>query len=139
MAGEKRKTPKERMEEFITLYQKYPRNLIKDKLNITDNTYDKMLIKAVAIHSKEQKQNTDVLKEMERNKPFSENEDDYVFNNQNRKRIITKEGLLDFEGNKPIEESITKLSVAAQVYKFTMEAYNIILPKISHENFYKYE
>jgi len=51
-------------------------------------------------------------------KAFSENEEDYGFENKNIKHIVTKNGLFVFEGNAPIEDpGITPLAKIVQIYK----------------------
>jgi len=133
------RTYNQRLEEFKGYYQKYPRNLIKDKLNITDHTFDKMLRHCIQLEISQRKEEINLLAELERTQPFSKNEDDYGNNAFEGKQMITREGMLIFKGTNPLIDCWNDLSSIAQHYKGIMKENNIILPKISHENFYKYE
>jgi hypothetical protein len=53
--------------------------------------------------------------------PYSTDEDDYGYFND-RKTMITKDGLLSFDGNSPLEEpEKSRLSTVAQLYKSTIK------------------
>ena len=50
-------------------------------------------------------------------KPFSDNEDDYGEDKNPTKQLITKEGILVFEGNESLKDEPTKYQVVARNYK----------------------
>jgi hypothetical protein len=142
MPGEKKIPTKKKLKEFIKLYEDYPKNLVRSKLNLTELQFDKLLRRALKEKIISHKDLID-LKEKDslsvrfQNTPFSENEDDY--GTLNKKRFFTKEGVISFDGNKPIEPRTSLLKGVIEWYKEAMTANNQFLLKISHENFIKYE
>ena len=141
MPGEMKRATKEKLKEFIKLYEDYPRNLVRHKLNLTELQFDKMLRQAlkdkIITNARLIDLNTkDLLAVRFENTPFSENEDDY--GTLSKKNFITKNGIISFDGNEPLEPRTSFLSGVIEWYKEVMEANDIALLKISHENFAKY-
>lgn len=142
MPGETKITTKKKLKEFIKLYEDYPKHLVRHKLNLTELQFDSLLRKAVrdkviTNQGRIELEKKHSLTPRFENTPFSENEDDY--GSLSKKVFITKNGIISFDGNEPIEEKPSLLKGVIQWYKETMEANNIQLLKISHENFVKYE
>lgn len=105
--------------EFESLFEKYPANLIMNKMNINSIGYNRLLA-ASLIRRREYK---DVSTPFYRtNFPYSKNEDDYGIQNDRRK-IITKEGLFEFL-NSPLIPRWSYFSVIANRYKLMLKEIN---------------
>lgn len=142
MPGEIKVATKQKLKEFIKLYEDYPKHLVRHKLNLTELKFDMLLrqaLRAKIVSYKEmiELNQKDSLRPKFENSPFSENEDDY--GTLTKKKFFTNKGVISFDGNEPLEPKTNFLRSAIDWYKITMKQNNILLLKISHENFVKYE
>ncbi len=141
MPGEIELNQKQKLKQFIKLYEDYPKSLVMHKLNLDDLSFDQML--RFSLHKKiitnkkmlELKEKDDIVLKQE-NPPYSDKEEDYHF--LNKKVFITKKGMMFFDGVEPLKKQLNPLSGIAQWYKQTMKENNIQLLNISPEKILKY-
>lgn len=111
---------------------------IAKKYDCSESTARRIIDKKMMYYGILRRKKQPALRYKPESVPFSKNEEDYG-NIATKSIMITKEGIYNFKGTQPLKPVISKLSDIAQHYKHVMSVNNITLPKISHENFYKYE
>ena len=122
MPGETKLNETQKLMKLIKLYEDYPRDLVKHRLDLTDGEFDSLINKAVRrkIISRGYVKDIEKYRELSKNmssEPYSYKESDYG-HNERKKIFITKRGILTFNGNEPIKKPFpTSLQIAVKEYK----------------------
>lgn len=115
--------------QFIEMCKLYPTYYVKRQLRMTDAVFKTNLREARYINLINDVEL--VLIKVDKvftlqieNLPYSGNEDDYI-NLKERNVFITKEGIIDFNGNNPLKPVQSLFHEAAQQYKSVTQIHNI--------------